>query len=155
MLVSDIARTYDVLGWFAPAILKVKFLLQKVWESKIGWDEVPASVHQEWLLWRSQLKSLCDIHIDCCYFPKEAHIVSLQLHGFNNASKSGYAGVVYLCMTDSSGKVHVSLVASKLKVAPKERLMVPCLELCGAHLLTCYSLFITSCMPLLSFPVLV
>ena len=42
MLVSDIPRTYDVLGWFTPAIVKVKILLQKVWESKIGWDdEVP------------------------------------------------------------------------------------------------------------------
>ena len=92
MLVSDIARTYDVLGWFTPAIVKVKILLQKVWESKIGWDdEVLASVHQEWLLWRSQLKSLCDIHIDHCYLPKEAQIVSLQLHGFSDASTSAYA----------------------------------------------------------------
>ena len=27
-LVSDIAKTYDVLGWFAPSIIKVKILLQ-------------------------------------------------------------------------------------------------------------------------------
>ena len=26
-LVSDIAKTYDVLGWFAPSIVKVKILL--------------------------------------------------------------------------------------------------------------------------------
>ena len=29
-LVSDIAKTYDVLGWFAPAIIKMKILLQKL-----------------------------------------------------------------------------------------------------------------------------
>ena len=39
-------------------------------------------------------------------------------------------------MTDSDGEVHVSLVASKTKVAPIKRLTIPCLELCGAHLLT-------------------
>ena len=38
-LVSDIAKTYDVLGWFAPVIIKAKILLQKVWESGVDWDE--------------------------------------------------------------------------------------------------------------------
>ena len=37
--VSDIAKTYDVLGWFSPSIIKAKILLQRVWESKIGWDD--------------------------------------------------------------------------------------------------------------------
>lgn len=58
-LVSDVARTYDVLGWFAPVIIKAKILLQSVWESKVDWDEeVPEPIIEEWSLWRSQLKSL-------------------------------------------------------------------------------------------------
>ncbi len=28
-LASDIARTFDVLGWFSPAVVKAKFLLQR------------------------------------------------------------------------------------------------------------------------------
>ena len=63
-------------------------------------------------------------------------IVSTQLHGFSDASESAYAGVVYLRMIDSDGNVHISLVASKTKVAPLKRLTIPRLELCGAHLLT-------------------
>ena len=59
----------------------------------------------------------------------------MQLHGFSDASKSAYAGVVYLRMVDTEGRVHVSLVMSKTKVAPIKRLMIPRLELCGAHLL--------------------
>jgi hypothetical protein len=70
-----------------------------------------------------------------CYFPKEAKIVSTQLHGFSDASELAYAGVVYLRMCDSEGNVHVSLVTSKTKVAPIKRLTIPRLELCGAHLL--------------------
>jgi hypothetical protein len=31
IIVSDIAKTYDVLGWFSP---KVKILLQKLWEQR-------------------------------------------------------------------------------------------------------------------------
>ena len=33
-LVSDISKVYDVLGWFSPSIIKVKILLQKVWERR-------------------------------------------------------------------------------------------------------------------------
>ena len=32
MLVSDIAKTFDVLGWFSPTIIKMKILLQRLWE---------------------------------------------------------------------------------------------------------------------------
>ena len=49
-LVSDIAKTYDVLGWFSPAIIKVKILLQQLWEQKVGWDDpVPQSILDVWL----------------------------------------------------------------------------------------------------------
>ena len=135
-LVSDIARTYDVLRWFAPVIIKAKILLQSVWESKIDWDdEVPAPIIEDWSIWRSQLKSLSQIHISRCYFPKEAEIVLIQLHGFSDASQSAYAAVVYLRMNDSKGVVHVALVAAKIKMAPIKRLTIPRLELCGAYIL--------------------
>ena len=38
-LVSDIAKTFDVLGWFSPSIIKVKIFLQRLWQSKIGLDD--------------------------------------------------------------------------------------------------------------------
>ena len=39
VLVSDIARTFDVLGWFSPAIVKMKIPLQGLWEEKVSWDD--------------------------------------------------------------------------------------------------------------------
>ena len=136
-LVSDIAKTYDVLGWFSPVIIKTKIMLQKVWESRVDWDEVvPQEIAHEWSTWSSQLKSLSQIHIPRCYFPKDVKIVSTQLHGFSDASESAYAAVVYFRLTDTRGGVHVSLVASKTKVAPIKRLTIPRLELCGAYILS-------------------
>ena len=32
MLVLDIAKVFDVLGWFSPAIVTMKILLQQLWE---------------------------------------------------------------------------------------------------------------------------
>ncbi len=33
LLTSDVAKTFDVLGWFSPTIIKAKVLLQKLWEA--------------------------------------------------------------------------------------------------------------------------
>ena len=132
-LVSDVVKTFDVLGWFAPVIMKVKILLQKLWESGAGWDDpVPSSIQKTWEQWRSELPTLTELLIPRCYFPKDAHIESVQLHGFCDASESAYAAVVYLRMVDCSDVVHVVLVMAKTKVAPLKRLTIPRLELCGA-----------------------
>ena len=43
-LVSDIAKNFDVFGWFAPVTIVVKILLQRVWEEKVDWDDVHVSI---------------------------------------------------------------------------------------------------------------
>lgn len=118
-------------------VAKMKILLQRLWERKIDWDDpVPQEIYETWLQWRSELPSLTSKSIPRCYFPKEASIISIQLHSFSDASEDAYAGVVYMRMVDSDGKVHTSLVMSKTKVAPIKHLSIPCLELCGAQVLT-------------------
>ena len=34
LLLSDISRIFDILGWFAPCTI----LIQKTWESGVNWD---------------------------------------------------------------------------------------------------------------------
>ena len=53
-------------------------------------------------------------HIDRYYFPEDAVIQDLQLHGFCDASENAFVSVVYLCMTDSKDKVHWSWQRPKL-----------------------------------------
>ena len=58
-LISDVAKTFDVLGWFSPVIIKVKTLFQQLWKLKIDWDDpVPPSIHEAWLQWRTKLQLL-------------------------------------------------------------------------------------------------
>lgn len=137
MLVSDIARVFDALGWFSPAVVKVKILLQRLWEEGLDWDDpAPQGILEVWERWRQELPCLLDKIIPRYYYPKNVFIASQELHGFSDASEHAYAAVVYLRMTDNKGRVHVSLVMSKTKVAPIKRLTIPRLELCGALLLS-------------------
>ena len=136
LLVSDVAKTFDILGWYSPTIIKAKILLQMLWSEKVGWDDpVPKVIMEEWTRWRKQLPLLSSHHVPRCYFPSKCTITSRQLHGFSDASEKAYSGVVYLRMEDSNGTVHTALVMSKTRVAPIKKQTIPRLELCGALVL--------------------
>ena len=67
VVVSDIANVFDILGWFSPVIIKMKILLQRLWESKVDWDDpVPEDIHN---VCRNELPSLAAMHISRCYSP--------------------------------------------------------------------------------------
>ena len=72
-LVSDVARTFDALGWYSPRIVKAKILLM-LWIEGMGWDDcVSTSILEEWSKWRRELPLLTTYHIPRCYYPKEAN----------------------------------------------------------------------------------
>ena len=136
MLISDVSKTFDVLGWFSPTIIKVKILFQRLWELKMDWDDpVPMEIQLPWSQWRSELPILSTRLIPRCYFPHDVSIEGTQLHGFSDASENAYSAVTYFRFEDTSGNIHISLITSKTKVAPIKRLTIPRLELCGAYLL--------------------
>ena len=60
---------------------------------------------------------------------------SQVLHGFSDASLSGYACVIYLCVVYTDTTVNVVLVYSRTKLAPLKSVTIPKLELCGAFFL--------------------
>ncbi len=135
-LTSDIARTFDVLGWIAPAILLLKLLLQRLWELQLAWDDpVPDSIATIWLSWRNQIPALAKRPIPRCYFSLDQDRLSVQLHGFADASESAYAAVVYIRTVYLDTTTEVKLVIAKTRVAPLKRLTIPRLELCAAQLL--------------------
>ena len=98
-VISDVARTFDVLGWLSPTMIQMKILYQKLWELKLAWDdEIPPEYIAQHREWREQLPLLADKQHPRCYFaPDERQ--SVQLHGFSDASKYAYAAVVYICAT--------------------------------------------------------
>ena len=135
-IISDVARTFDVLGWLSPVLLPMKLLFQSLWEAGLGWDEeVPAELENQHRKWREELPLLSNIHLPRCYFRSEKAL-TVELHGFCDASEKAYSAVVYLRATYSNQPPSCRLVIAKTKVAPVKVISLPRLELCGAHLLS-------------------
>ena len=134
-VISDIARTFDVLGWIAPVILPMKLLYRDLWQNKVDWDDTISPEHQELHnTWREELPVLKNVRLPRCYFGKEKPN-SIQLHGFSDASQEAYGAVIYIRATYPTQQPTTELVIAKSKVAPVATRSIPQLELCGANLL--------------------
>jgi len=129
-VLSVIARLFDPLRFLCPVIFFAKNLMQRIWISKVSWDEpLPNDIEVEWNKFLEELPSLSVISI-----PRFCHTfkgLSYQLCGFCDASMRGYAALVYLRESNNQ----VFLLCSKSKLAPIKTLSIPRLELCGALLL--------------------
>lgn len=136
IIISDISRLFDPLGWVSPSLIVAKMIIQKLWLSGIGWDdEVPSNILKDWLTYRSDLYQLSELKIPRWINTKRNDAL-VELHGFCDASKLAYAAVVYIRVLDDNGHVTVNLVTAKTKVAPIKQISIPRLELCGAVLLS-------------------
>ena len=128
---SVIARIYDPIGLLAPIIMWTKIILQRVWSLKIEWDEsLPADLHSEWNRYCSQLALINSIR-----FPRKTVVpaaITMELHGFCDASEKAYGACVYLCTISSDGIIQTHLFTAKSKVAPLKTLTIARLELSGA-----------------------
>lgn len=71
-VVSDVAKVFDALGLFSPAMVKI--LLQCLWEIKLDWDDpVPDNLLEVWSQCRVELPSLSIIHIPQRYYSSNSH----------------------------------------------------------------------------------
>ena len=134
-IISDIAKTFDVLGWITPAILPMKLLYREIWKTGVDWDTEISEQHEaHHRKWREELHLLSEVKLPRHYFGKKIP-VTIELHGYSDASEEAFATVVFVRAIYASGPPSSCLVVSKTKVAPPKTRTIPQLELCGAHLL--------------------
>ncbi len=88
LLAYDVAKTYDVLGWFAPTTISMKIVTANV-GTQAG--PVPQEIRDTWHKWKSELSSLAT---------KLPHNRSID---FSDVSEDAYS------TSDTQGAVHTSL----------------------------------------------
>ena len=82
-----------------------------------------------------------------CYFLTNASPIDTQLHGFCDASLQAYAAVVYVRSVYQNGHIEVRIVASKPRVSPMKKPIIPKLELLGAVLLSRLTATVSEAIP--------
>ncbi|XP_018361400.1 PREDICTED: uncharacterized protein LOC108760103, partial [Trachymyrmex cornetzi] len=109
-------------------------MLSRVWQLDLAWDEtVPMSLHTAWTRFASQLSAVGELKVPRYVACKNA--VSIQIHGFSDASEKAYGACVYLRVAGPQGQISTRLLCSRSRVAPLKAITLLRLELCGAVLL--------------------
>ncbi|XP_055527680.1 uncharacterized protein LOC129720254 [Wyeomyia smithii] len=119
----------------SPVIVLAKLLVQRLWQLKIGWDDlVDEDTARQWNELQVSMSLLTHIAIPRCVTFEGA--IAHELHGFSDASTVAYGACNYLRSLFADGSAKLRLLTSKPKVAPLEELSIPRKELRAARILT-------------------
>ena len=130
------ASQYDPLGYILPYTTRAKVIVRHLWDKQRDWDDplIPQEWSAAWNTWEEELQVLPCITLPRPYVPK--HIgqsrVTREIHVFCDASEQAYGSVAYLRTEDDQGKIHLSFLLARSRVAPKRLHSIPRLELCAA-----------------------
>ncbi|KFM71288.1 hypothetical protein X975_00963, partial [Stegodyphus mimosarum] len=123
------ARIFDPIGLIAPFVIRIKLLLQEIWERACDWDEeLPEDLRQKWIMWCSETGKLIEVTIPrYCFLGCKNE--QAEVHVFCDASPSAYGTVVYFRYCENNANYRVSFIMSKSRVSPLKKLTLPRLEL--------------------------
>ena len=131
-----VAAIYDPIGLASPVTILTKVIYHDVCVQQHGWDgKISPELLKRWQKWLKCLREDLVITFQRCSiaYPME-EITSIEVHGFLDSSIIACFAVIYLVITQASGK-YAKQLTSKSRVA-KPNTSVPRLELIGAQILT-------------------
>ena len=105
------SSVYDPFGLLSPYILRAEMFFQ---------------------LLLSELPQLPNFSIPRCIKQKHFMPSTAQLHHFSDVSESAYGALTYIRFLNDHGDVHISLIASKARLAPMKSTSISGLELAAA-----------------------
>ena len=90
------SKFFYPLGFLCPIVPQAKLVFNKICILKTGWDsEVPVEVEKNWKSFLNFLKNLNNISFDRYLFADKNNFVSIELHGYCDASETAYSAVIY------------------------------------------------------------
>ncbi|XP_068697654.1 uncharacterized protein [Montipora foliosa] len=134
LLLSQIARIYDPVGFAAAFLIRAKIGMQVLWQTGVDWDEEPPpTIHYKWIELFKEMKELSKITFQrslCCANATKPPMLCV----FSDASQDAFETCAYIRQRTNGDKYQVRLIAAKSRDAPLKQLSIPRLELQAAVL---------------------
>lgn len=134
MLSDLMSLIYDRIGLMATLKIKFKIIMRETYCLETGWDDpLPAHILQPYKQLKIDMNKTKEIR-----FPRKIIIdqyVSLELHGFCDASEWAYGACIYIRSENKNGEIMSRLLCARSRVSPLKKTTLARLELCGALLL--------------------
>ncbi|GFV84848.1 integrase catalytic domain-containing protein [Trichonephila clavipes] len=135
VLLQVAGRIFNPLGIIAPYMIRLKILIQNVWEMGLLWDqEMPLIIKKPFNEWCYELKDLHLVLIPRFYDFTDSNATNKQLHCFSDSSKKAYGTVIYFRVIWTDGTITTSFVTFIIRVTPLKTLSLLRFELMGALL---------------------
>ncbi|XP_055543428.1 uncharacterized protein LOC129728978 [Wyeomyia smithii] len=118
-ILSEVAKIFDPLGLIGPVITTAKLILREISMLQTDWDDpVPQDLLRAWQSFRKELMQLNDLQVPRYISSEDA--VTVELHGFSDASDHAYGACVYARVVHSDRTTTMNLISSKSRILPKK-----------------------------------
>ena len=125
IILKQISKIFDPLGLLLPVTIRARLMMQRLWRSKIGWDEpIDEQTSALWSALANDLNKCQSIEVDRSLLLSE----SMDLYCYCDASTKAYGAVCYTKVNNS-----LKFQIAKARVAPLKNVTLPYLELMAAH----------------------
>ena len=134
MILSQVARIYDPIGFAAAFIVRTKIEMQRLWQLGLDWDdELPIAVQKNLISLFQEIKELDSLSFDRCLTVVNA-VEPPMLCVFADASQDALGACAYTRQRKDDSTYAVKFIAAKSRVSPLKQLTIPRLELQAAVL---------------------
>ncbi|XP_077865377.1 uncharacterized protein LOC144351972 [Saccoglossus kowalevskii] len=110
MVLSELAKVFDPIGFNGAVLIKGKIFMQKLWLSGTGWDDdLCEEGKTEWRGFFTEIESLDGVSFARCLMPK-LHNTLPELVIFCDASEDAFGVVAYTRWETNNGTVGVRFI---------------------------------------------
>ena len=119
-----------------PVTLKLKHIMQNIWQTNVGWDDkLHSDILESYIEWRFKFYALRKIKLQRFVLRTEyADTVFLHSFCFFDTFEIGYAACIFIVAQDELGGWSWTLLTAKATIAPLKTQSLPRLELSVAIL---------------------